>query len=92
MIRKRWKDDSATLLMELRSLLETITDFSAAGTETIVKNWIEEKGYNIGAIMNTFRLVIVGASRGPHMFDIISWIGKEETLKRLDKGLSVIGK
>jgi glutamyl-tRNA synthetase len=91
-IRKRWKDDSATLLMELRSLLETITDFSTAGTETIVKNWIEEKGYNIGAIMNTFRLVIVGASRGPHMFDIISWIGKEETLKRLDKGLSVIGK
>ena len=42
--------------------------------------------------MNAFRLVIVGASRGPHMFDIISWIGKEETLKRIDKGVSVIGK
>ena len=42
--------------------------------------------------MNAFRLVIVGASRGPHMFDIIEWIGKDETISRIDKGLSVIGK
>jgi glutamyl-tRNA synthetase len=91
-INKRWKEDSALLLMQLRSVLETISDFSAAGTEHAVMAWIEEKGYNTGAIMNAFRLVIVGASRGPHMFDIISWIGKDETLKRIDKGLSVIGK
>jgi glutamyl-tRNA synthetase len=91
-IKKRWKDDSASLLMELRSFLEKFDDFSAAKTEPVVNAWIEEKGYNTGAIMNAFRLVIVGESRGPHMFDIISWIGKEETLNRIDKGLSVIGK
>jgi glutamyl-tRNA synthetase len=91
-IKKRWEKDSATLLMELRSLLEKIDDFSAAGTEVIVKAWIGERGYNTGSIMNVFRLVIVGALRGPHIFDIISWIGREETLKRIDKGITVIGK
>ncbi len=91
-IRKRWKDDSASLLNELRSLLDKLDDFSATVTEPVVKGWIEEKGYSTGEIMNIFRLVIVGALRGPHMFDIISWIGKEETIKRIDKGLSVIGK
>jgi len=91
-IKKRWKEDSASLLLELRSVLENIDDFSAAATEPVVKAWIEEKGYNMGTIMNAFRLVIVGASRGPHMYDIISWIGKEETLRRIDKGLSLIGK
>ena len=91
-IEKRWNENSAVLLKELKSQLEKIDDFSAARTETIVKAWIEEKGYNTGAIMNVFRLVVVGSSRGPHMFDIISWIGKEETLKRIDKGLSVISK
>jgi glutamyl-tRNA synthetase len=91
-IKKRWKDDSAALLLELKSQLERIEDFSAASTEPVIKAWIEEKGYNTGSIMNAFRLVIVGASRGPHMFDIISWIGREETLKRIDKGVSVIGK
>jgi hypothetical protein len=42
--------------------------------------------------MTVFRLVIVGSLRGPHMFDIISWIGKDDTLKRIDKGLAEIGK
>jgi glutamyl-tRNA synthetase len=91
-VKKRWKDDSGPLLKELRSVLEKLTDFSAAATEPVVKAWIEEHGYNTGAIMNAFRLVIVGALRGPHMFDIISWIGKEETLKRIDTGIAILNK
>ena len=90
-IKKRWKEDSASQLMELSSVLEACEDFSPAATETTVKSWIEKRGYNTGAIMNAFRLVIVGASRGPHMFDIISWIGKEDTLRRIEKGVKVIG-
>jgi len=91
-VKKRWKDDSANLLLELRSELDKINDFSAAVIEPLIKTWIEEKGYNMGSIMNAFRLVIVGTLRGPHMFDIISWIGKDETLKRIDKGIALIGK
>ena len=91
-IKKRWKEDSEALILELRNLLETINDFSTTETEAVVKAWIGEKGYNTGAIMNAFRLVIVGALRGPHIFDIISWIGKQETLNRIDRGLSIIGK
>ena len=91
-VRKRWKEDSPSLLLELRSVLGKTDDFSPSVTEALVKAWIEEKGYNTGAVMNVFRLVIVGASRGPHMFDIISWIGKMETLRRIDKGVSLIGK
>ena len=91
-VKKRWKDDSSILLLELRSLLEKTVDFSAAANESVIKAWIEKNGYNTGAIMNVFRLVIVGALRGPHMFDIISWIGKDETLKRIDKGVSLLSK
>ena len=90
-VRKRWKEDSPALLLELRSVLEKINDFSSSVTEPAVKEWIEAKGYNTGAVMNAFRLVIVGASWGPHMFDIISWIGKDETLRRIDNGISVLG-
>lgn len=91
-VKKRWKDDSPELLKELKLLLESIADFSASSTEKVVIGWIENNGYNMGAIMNAFRLVIVGSLRGPHMFDIIGWIGKEETLKRIDKGIAVLGK
>jgi glutamyl-tRNA synthetase len=91
-VKKRWKDDSAILLKELRSLLAGTSDFSASLTEEIIKGWIEKNNYNTGAIMNAFRLVIVGALKGPHMFDIISWIGKDETLRRIDQGITMLGK
>lgn len=91
-IKKRWNENSAAQLMELKAELEKAEDFSVGYLEPAIKAWIEGKGYNTGAIMNSLRLVIVGASRGPHMFDIISWIGREETIKRIDKGVSVIRK
>jgi glutamyl-tRNA synthetase len=89
-VKKRWNESSPVLLRELRSLLEQTDDFSPSSLEVLIKSWITEKEYNMGAVMNAFRLVIVGASRGPHMFDIISWIGKQETLDRIDKGISLI--
>jgi glutamyl-tRNA synthetase len=89
-VKKRWKEDSPELLLELRALLVSIPEFSSAETERAIKDWIEKNSYNMGAIMNAFRLVVVGSLRGPHMFDIISWIGKEETLKRIDKGISTL--
>ena len=67
-------------------LLET-TDFSARMLDDRVNNWIEENHISKGAAMNALRLVIVGSLRGPHIFDIISWIGREETLTRIDRGL-----
>jgi glutamyl-tRNA synthetase len=91
-IRKRWQEDSQAKLEELLVVLQGVDDFTAPATESAVKSWIESKGYNTGAVMNAFRLVIVGTLRGPHMFDIISWIGKGETISRIEKGLSVIGK
>jgi glutamyl-tRNA synthetase len=91
-VRKRWNDDSAEHLSGLRELLSRTDDFSAAATEPVVKDWIAQNGYNTGAVMNVFRLAVVGASRGPHMFDIIEWIGKVETLRRIDKALSSIRK
>ncbi len=91
-VKKRWKDDSPKLLMELKLLLTDILDFSASSAEKAINEWTIKNGYNTGAIMNAFRLVIVGSLRGPHLFDIIGWIGKEETLKRIDKGITVLSK
>ena len=90
-IKKRWQPDTPMMLGELLQVLREIDDFTPPATESAVKKWIEDKGYNTGAVMNAFRLVIVGTLRGPHMFDIISWIGKGETIKRIETAISVIG-
>ena len=46
----------------------------------------------MGMVMNAFRLIIVGALKGPHLFDIVALLGQEETLRRLEIGLHELGR
>ena len=87
-IRKRWNADSPGQMRELLEQVAAVHQFTAEVLEKSVKEWITAKGYNTGAILNLFRLLLVGASRGPHLFDIAALIGREETLRRLDEGIS----
>lgn len=89
-VRKRWKEDTPALMTELSGLLDEVRDFVPAAVDEAVKAWISAKGYNTGAVMNAFRLSVVGALKGPHMTDIVCWLGKEETLKRLSKAATEI--
>ena len=45
----------------------------------------------MGNVMNAFRLAVVGACKGPHMFDITELIGKEETLQRIQRAVDTLG-
>lgn len=91
-VKKRWKENSPARMKELKGVLEKISSFTSVDTEDAVKQWIQEKDYGMGEIMNAFRLLIVGELRGPHLFDIIAFIGKEETLARIDKGFKKLSK
>ena len=89
-VKKRWKEDSAKQMTELMEVLRGVDDFSIEGQEKIVMAWIETQGYKTGDIMNAFRLTLVGEGKGPHMFDI-SWVlGKEETLRRMQRAIEVL--
>lgn len=90
-VKKRWKADSAKVMGELADVLEGIDDFSVEGQEPVVMKWVEEKGYKLGDVMNAFRLTLVGIGKGPGMFDISAFLGKEETLKRMHKAIEVLG-
>lgn len=89
--RKRWKENSHTQLSELCDFLEQLDDFSLENQEAQVMKWIEEKEYRTGDIMNAWRLALVGEGKGPHMFDISAFLGKEETLRRTRRAIEVLG-
>lgn len=90
-VQKRWKAETPQQMQELISVIENIDEFSPEKTEEVIKEWIAAKEYNMGGIMNAFRLSIVGEPKGPHMFDIICLIGKDETISRLKKAIEIIG-
>lgn len=89
-VKKRWKPDTPAQLEELITVLQNIDDFSPENSENIVKEWIESKEYQLGAVMNALRLALVGEGKGPHIFDITSIIGKEETIERIKKSIREI--
>jgi glutamyl-tRNA synthetase len=86
-VKKRWKEDSSEKMQELSDVLQEIADFSAHSTEKTVMSWIESNAYHLGNIMNAFRLALVGESKGPHIFDIVEVLGKNEVIKRLRKAI-----
>ncbi|MBP3767833.1 MAG: glutamate--tRNA ligase [Prevotella sp.] len=90
-VKKRWKEDSAQQLTELIGVLEALDDFSLANQEQVVHAWIEQKGYKLGNIMNAWRLTLVGEGKGPGMFDISAFLGKEETIRRMKRAIEVLG-
>ncbi|MEE3483919.1 MAG: glutamate--tRNA ligase [Bacteroidales bacterium] len=90
-LKKRWKEESPKCLTELIDVLKGIADFSKVEeNEKLVLDWVASKGYNLGTVMNSFRITLVGAAKGPHIFNIIDVLGKEETLARVERALTVI--
>ncbi len=88
-VRKQWKEDTPQIMSDLIGVLESILDFSSENIETLIKAWINEKELSFGKVMPPLRLVIVGAMKGPHLFDILGMIGKEESISRIKKAISI---
>jgi glutamyl-tRNA synthetase len=85
---KNWKEETPALMQNLIAVLEGIQDFNAATIETVVKEWMTANEIGMGKIMQPFRLSLVGALKGPHLFDIAELIGKQETIQRIQKAIA----
>lgn len=86
-VKKRWQEDTPRIMEELCGVLEGIDDMSSANAEKVVLDWIASKEYHLGNVMNAFRLAVVGACRGPHMFDITELMPKSEVIGRIKNAI-----
>jgi glutamyl-tRNA synthetase len=87
-VSKKWKEDSAALMTEWKERLAGIMDFTGPTIETNFKDFLTEKSLGIGAVLPLFRLLTTGVGMGPSMFEIAAFLGKEECLSRMEKGLN----
>ena len=89
-VKKRWKENSPQVMSELADLLEGLDDFSLENQERVVHEWVERNEYGLGNVMNAWRLTLVGEGKGPGMFDISTFLGKEETIRRMQRAIETI--
>jgi len=89
-VKKQWKETTPVLMEELVATIETIEDFTVENAQTIIKGWITSKEIGFGKVMQPLRLSLVGKLAGPDLFDIMTMIGKENTLKRIKNAITAL--
>lgn len=85
--RKNWKNGAAAEMHELKTLLEGLDDFSIESQRTAIDAWAEAGGHKP---WNAWRVCLVGAGKGPDMYELAAFLGKEETLRRMDNALQAL--
>ena len=85
---KNWKEETCVLMQQVISELNKIEDFTSVNIETLLKEWMTTNEIGMGKVMQPLRLSLVGALKGPHLFDIIEMIGKAETINRIEKAIA----
>jgi len=89
--KKNWKEGTSALMNELCSVIENVSDYSSQTIENTIKEWITSKEIGFGKVMQPLRLSLVGALKGPHLFDIAFLIGREETVNRIRTAIEKLG-
>lgn len=89
-IKKRWKEDTPKHLNKIIEIIETTAFEKQVLHDAVIEGYITANQLNMGQIMNCFRLCLVGAAKGPDLFEIVMLLGKDETVARLRKGIETI--
>lgn len=89
-VKKQWKEDTTQLMQKVAEIIEATDDFASADLETNIKAWITSSELSFGKVMGPLRLIIVGDLKGPHLFDILAIIGKEQCLTRITVAIQTL--
>ena len=87
-IRKNWKEETAQEMTRLMELQRGVDDFTAEGQKAVVDPWAEQEGLRP---WNAWRICLVGAGQGPDMYELSAFLGKEETLRRMEYAIKTLG-
>ena len=85
--KKNWKDTAAADMQELAAVLEGLADFSIESQKAAVEAWVGETGKKP---WNAWRVCLVGEGKGPDMYELAAFLGKEETLRRMKAALEAL--
>ena len=89
-VKKRWKPGTAAHLRKMMEIVESVQPFSKEKAHDLVMEYVQGNELNMGAIMNSFRIALVGAAKGPDLFEIIYAIGVPETARRVERAIQTI--
>lgn len=86
-LKKRWKQDSAELLIKLKERFEQLDNPSKEDLEKVLDEIASQLDVNKGKLVHPLRIAVSGVGEGPGVYDIVSVLGKDETISRINAAL-----
>jgi glutamyl-tRNA synthetase len=83
-------EKSRDLLIELKDSLFSIADFSASEIEKVFRLIIKRHNIKLGNLAQPVRVAMTGNTESPGIFEVLGIVGREKTLRRLDKAIETI--
>jgi glutamyl-tRNA synthetase len=81
---------SMALLKKFREVLSKAESFDAPTLEAMMKDFVAAEAIKIGQIIHPVRVTLTGKSVGLGLFDTLAILGKEGSLRRIDKAMARI--
>lgn len=86
--RLRDASEAVGLLKSVREKLATVEPYDAPTLDKLVHDFVESNGIKIGQIVHALRVAITGKSVGIGLFDALAILGRESSLRRIDRALN----
>jgi len=84
-------ENSLASLVEVKEALKTLDNFIAPEIERVFMSIVEKQKTKLGKIAQPVRVAITGRTESPGIFEVLEIVGKEKTLKRLERAIKTIG-
>jgi len=85
-ISKKWKENSGEIITDITNRFEA-SSFEPDALNEIFSAYLKEKELGMGAVLPLLRVLLSGKGAGPSLFDIMAFLGKEESVSRLREGV-----
>ena len=83
--------DTVAPMESLIRKLSTLEDFIEANIEQAFTATLQENGLQMGQLAQPVRVALTGGIVSPGIHDVIAVLGKERTIRRLQRALEYIG-
>jgi glutamyl-tRNA synthetase len=79
------------LVAKYAAALAGVEPFEPASLEEALKRVVEEAGVKVGDLVHAVRVAVTGKTVGPGLYDCLAILGREKSIKRLEKALPLCG-
>ena len=91
-VAKNWKDpaEASALLQATRDALAKVSDWKTESLEASLRALAEQRGIAAGKVFQPLRVALTGLTVSPGIFEMLVQMGRDLSLKRIDKAISAL--